>query len=71
MTGSDFKRGFNHSIYPRGSKRTTNKGFVSIENGQIGGTHWICFYMKDEKSFYFDPFGGQPDTVLLNQLSKT
>ena len=33
----------------------------------MGGTHWICFYIKDNKTFYFDSFGGQSDKSLLNQ----
>ena len=36
----------------------------------MGGTHWTCFIVKDNKSFYFDSFGGQPDKYLLNQLPK-
>ena len=34
------------------------------------GTHWYVFYVKDNKSVYFDNFGGQPDKVLINQLPK-
>ena len=36
----------------------------------MGGSHWTCFYIKDNKSYYFDSFGGQPDKFLLNQLPK-
>ena len=36
----------------------------------MGGTHWVCFYIKDNKSYYFDSFGGSPDKFLLNQLPK-
>ena len=28
------------------------------------------FIVKDNKSYYFDSFGGQPDKYLLTQLSK-
>ena len=35
----------------------------------MGGT-FICFSIWDNKSYYFDSFGGQPDTFLLNQLPK-
>ena len=34
------------------------------------GSHWTAFYVKNNKSFYFDNFGGQPDKFLLNQLPK-
>ena len=36
----------------------------------MGGSHWTCFIVKDDKSFYFDSFGGQPDKFLLKQLRK-
>ena len=61
---------YNYPIYPRDSKIYSNKGFVNIDNGSQGGTHWTCFIVKDNKSFYFDSFGGQPDKFLLNQLPK-
>ena len=57
-------------IYPKDSKITTNKGFVNIDNGERGGSHWVCFYIKNNKSFYFYSFGSTPDKFLLNQLPK-
>ena len=36
----------------------------------MGGTHRTCFYIEGNKSYYLDPFGGQPDEFLLNQLPK-
>ena len=32
------------------------------------GTHWTCFYVKDNESF-FDSFGGGPAKLLQEQLS--
>ena len=34
------------------------------------GTHCTVFYVKNNKSYYFDSFGGQPDKYLLDQLTK-
>ena len=34
----------------------------------MGGSHWTCFRVKDNKSYYFDSFGGSADEILLNQL---
>ena len=34
------------------------------------GTHWTCFLIQDNKAYYFDSFGEQPDKFLLNQLPK-
>ena len=68
MNESQLQRVYNYPIYPRDNKRYSDKGFVNIDNGSRGGTHWTCFYIKDNKSFYFDSFGVSPDKFLLNQL---
>ena len=70
MNESQLQRLYNFPIYPRDSKGDSDKGFVNIDNGSQGGTHWTCFYVKVNKSFYFDSFGGAPDKFLLNQLPK-
>ena len=67
---SDFQRVYNYPIFPRDSKIFSDKGFVNMDNGSQGGTHWTCFLIKDNKSIYFDSFGGPPDTFLLKQLPK-
>ena len=36
----------------------------------MGGSHWNCFIVKDNKSHCFDSSGGQPDKFLLKQLPK-
>ena len=61
---------YNHPVDSRHSKIFSYKRFVSIDNGFQGCTHWTCFIIKDDKSYYFDSFGGQPDKILLNQLPK-
>ena len=70
MNESELQRIFKYHIYPRDSKIHSDKGFVIINNGAQGGTHWTCFIIKDEKSYYFDSFGVQPDRFLLKQLPK-
>ena len=70
MNESDLQKFCNYPIYPRDSKTYSDKGFVNIDNGSIGGSHWTGFIVKDRKSYYFDSFGGQPEKFLLNQLSK-
>ena len=37
-----------------------------MDNGRMGGTDWTCYYIKDDKTFYFFGFRGQPDKFLLN-----
>ena len=70
MNESDLQRVYNYPIYPRDSKIYSDKGFVNIYDGRLNGTHWCAFFVKDNKSFYFDSFGGAPDKFLLNQLPK-
>ena len=70
MNESELQRFYNYPIYPRDSKIYSDKEFVNIDNGSQGGSHWTCFIVKDNKSYYFDSFGGPPDKFLLNQLPK-
>ena len=69
MDESQLQRIYNYNIYPRDSKIDSDKGFVNIDNGSQGGTHWVCYIVID-KSYYFDSFRGQPDKFLLNQLPR-
>ena len=70
MNESHLQKIYGLQIYPRDSKIISDKGFVIIDDGRMGGTHWTCFMVKDKKSYYFDSFGGQPDKFLLNHLPK-
>ena len=69
MNESEFQNFYN-LICPRDSEITSIRGFVKIDTGQMGGTHWTCFNIENIKSFCFDLCGEQPDKFLLNQLSK-
>ena len=68
---SELQRVYIHPNYPSDSKICSNKDFVNIDNGRLSDTHWTCFIVKDNKSLYFDSFGGQFDEFLLNQLPKS
>ena len=70
MNEKELQKIHNYPIYPRDSKIHSDRGFVNIGIGSQGGTQWTAFYVKNNKSFYFDSFGGQPDKFLLNQLPK-
>ena len=69
MNEFQLQRVFNFNIFSRDSKIHSDKGFVKIDKGSRGGTHWTAFHVKN-KSFYSDSFGGQPNKFLLNQLPK-
>ena len=68
MNERELQRIFNYPVYPRDSKINSDKGFVIVYDGRMGGTHWTCFIVKENKSYYFDSFGGAPDKFLRNQL---
>ena len=70
MNESELQRVYNYPIYPRDSKIYSERGFVNIDDGSMVGTHWTCFIVKDNKSYYFDSFGGHTDKFLLKQLPK-
>ena len=66
MNESELQKVYNYPIYPRDSRKYSDKRFVNIDNGSQGGTHWTCFILKDNTSYYFDSFGVQPDNFYLN-----
>ena len=71
MNESQLQRVHNYPIYPRESKIYSDKGFVNIDNGSQGGSHWTCFIVQDNKSYYFDSFGGAPDEFFsINYLNQ-
>ena len=70
MTEFNLKRIHILPIYPRTSKTYSDKEFVKIDNESEGGSHWVCFIVKDNKSFPFESFAGCPDEFLLNQIPK-
>ena len=47
MNESKLHKNYNYPIYPRDSKLYSNKGFVNIDNGRNGDSHWCAFYVKD------------------------
>ena len=67
---SDVQKTYKFNKYPKDSKINSDKGFINIDNGEQGGTHWDYFILKNGKSIYFVIFGGAPDKFLLNQLPK-
>ena len=70
MNESELQRIFIYPIYPRKSTIYSDLGFVIIDHGSQGGSHWTCFIAKDDKSYYYDSFEGTPDDFLLHQLPK-
>ena len=67
---SELQRIHDYPIYPKIFKIYSDRGFLNIDDESQGGSHWTCFYIKNNKSYYFESFGGQPDKFLLKQLPK-
>ena len=67
MNKSELQRVYNYPINPRDSKIYTDKCFVNIGDGSQGRKNWTCFIMQDNKSFYFDRFGFQPQKLYINK----
>ena len=41
---SDLQRFFDYTIHPRESKKSSNREFLKIDDGNMGGIHWNCFH---------------------------
>ena len=46
MNESELQKVYNYPIYPRDSKKYSEKGFVNIDDGSQRGSRWTCFYTK-------------------------
>ena len=67
---SELLKVYNYPSYLRDSKICSDKGFVNFDTDSMGGSHWTCFIVKNNKSFHLHSFGGQLDEFLPNQLPK-
>ena len=70
MNESQLQKVYIYSIFPRDSKIYSDKGFVNIDSGSMGGSHWSSFIVEDNKSYYFHSFAGALDKFLLSQFTK-
>ena len=62
----DLQKLCNYSSYHRDSNFYSDKNVANNNYGSLGGTQWVCFYIKNNKSSYFDSFGGNRDKLLPN-----
>ena len=53
MNESELQRVYIYHIYPRDLNLYPDEGFGIIDNGSQRDTHWTCFIIKDNKSYYF------------------
>ena len=54
-------------------KKTNNKecGIVNFDKSGGPGTHWVAWYKNGEHKIYFDSYGVQPPTEVINYLGKS
>ena len=70
MNELELQRVYNYPISPRDSKIFSDKGFVNIDNGSQGGTHWTSFIVKDKKHSTLTRLEVSQIIFFLNQLPK-
>ena len=46
MNESELRRVHNYAIYPRGSKIYSDRGFINIDNGDMGGATGLVLYKR-------------------------
>ena len=47
MNESQLQKFFFYPIYLENSKIYSDRGFVNIDDGRLGGTHWCVFALKN------------------------
>lgn len=45
-------------------------GIVNFQNSNQNGSHWVCYFKKDDLKIYFDSFGGFPPENVKKYLGK-
>lgn len=46
-------------------------GIINLENSYQTGSHWTCYFKRDNTKFYFDSFGNaRPPKELVEYLKK-
>ena len=46
-------------------------GVINLDSNVGPGTHWTCYYIRNNKKYYFDSYGLDPPTELQNYLGKS
>ena len=46
----NYKKIDNYPIYNRDAKIYSNKRFVNIDDGTMGGSHWTAFYVENKNN---------------------
>lgn len=39
---------------------------INTDHSRNAGTHWTCLFVKNGKSYYFDPYGFPPMLEIVN-----
>ena len=46
-------------------------GILNLDSSSGDGTHWVMWFRKGKKKFYFDSYGVQPLSELIAYLKRT
>ena len=44
-------------------------GILNLDDVSGRGTHWVCWYKRAKRQYYFDSFGVQPPEELIQYLA--
>ena len=62
-----FRGVFVRDVLPRKPKKNES-GILNLDDSSGDGTHWVLWYRKNNKNFYFDSYGIQPPLELRQYL---
>ena len=48
--------------------RKNECGILNLDSSDGNGTHWVAWFKKNNKKYYFDSYGLQPPSELINYL---
>ena len=70
LTVTGFRGVFVRDNLPRRPKRN-ECGILNLDDSSGKGTHWVCWYKKNNENYYFDSYGVQPPLELKRYLKDT
>ena len=62
-----FRRVFLRDTLPKKSK-LNECGILYLDSSSDDGTHWVKWFKKGKEKFYFDSYGVQPPSELIDYL---
>lgn len=54
---------------PNNINKLDGSYIINLGDNSIGGSHWTCFYIEKNMSFYNDSFAGGPEDIVISWLA--